>query len=362
MSRRMRLSDVESAMIDQWRNTGILPQQNILTSDNSVMKMQSSSKEIKQRYKDALVQIEEYREKVDLILKLSDEKEIKHKYKRKKVSESSSIAIGVASDWHVDERIEPETLNGRNAFNKEIAVERIDNFWKNLLFLIEKERNATDINQLVLALLGDFISGYIHLELIENNTMSPLEAILFVQAKLKGGIDFLLNEGEFDKIYAICAFGNHGRLSDKTLVSTGYKNNLEWMMYHTLKNMYEGNDRIEFSITNGYHNYMTLFGKYRLRFHHGDAMKYSGAIGGINASVQRTIAKWESYENEKIYLDVFGHHHGRQDGGNYLVNGSLAGYTCYAKSIKAKFEKPSQEFFLVEEEHGKTTVAPIFVE
>ena len=216
--------------------------------------------------------------------------------------------------------------------------------------------------QTVLALLGDFISGYIHLELIENNTMSPLEAILFVQRKLKEGIDFLVEEGEFEQILIPTAFGNHGRTTDKTMVSTEYKNNLEWMMYHTLKNMYEDNEIVQFKVENGYHNYVTLFDKYKIRTHHGHQIRYSGGIGGINANVQRAIAKWEAYETEKVYLDAFGHHHGREDGGNFIVNGSLAGYTCYAKSIKAKFEPPSQEFFLIEEEHGKTTVAPIFVE
>ena len=44
------------------------------------------------------------------------------------------------------------------------------------------------------------------------------------------------------------------------------------------------------------------------------------------------------------------------------MNGSLAGYSPYALSIKADYNEPSQVFFLMDKKRGKTIVAPIFLE
>ena len=362
----MRLRDEEADIIEFFRQTGALPDQNVIQSDSSVLNLHNKSLEIKSRYKGAITELDQTREMLSFALmineKIEKSKNYRHRFTKKKRFDSESVAFGVLGDWHVDERIEPETLNGKNEYNPEIADKRISNIFPNLLYLVDKERTATEIRTLVLSLLGDFISGYIHPELIENNTMSPLEAIMFVFERVRCGIDFLLENGEFEQIIVCCAYGNHARLSAKPKISTGYKNNLEWMMYHLLANCYIHEDRIDFIIPNGNFGYIDLYDKYRIRVHHGDLINYSNSFAGANANVQKAILQWEQYEDTKIFLDVFGHHHGRYDGGNYVISGTLAGYNCYARSIKAKYESPSQEFFLVERDHGKTTVAPIFVE
>jgi hypothetical protein len=53
------------------------------------------------------------------------------------------------------------------------------------------------------------------------------------------------------------------------------------------------------------------------------------------------------------------HFHQLRDGGNFVSNGSLIGWSSYAVSIKAEFEKPKQAFFLIDRKRGKTVSAPI---
>ena len=111
----------------------------------------------------------------------------------------------------------------------------------------------------------------------------------------------------------------------------------------------------------GYHSYVRFFeGAYEIRFHHGHQVNYQGGVGGITIPVNKAIAQWNKARN--VNLDVFGHFHQKFDGGNFVTNGSMIGYNAYAVSIKASYEKPEQQLFLVNREYGeKTAVMPIFL-
>ena len=96
-----------------------------------------------------------------------------------------------------------------------------------------------------------------------------------------------------------------------------------------------------------------------LRFHHGDAIRYEGGVGGLTIPANKAIA--QSNKSRTAYLDIFGHYHQMLDGGKFVSNGSLIGYNPYAIRIKASYEEPKQVFFLMERDKGKTAVYPIFV-
>jgi hypothetical protein len=99
----------------------------------------------------------------------------------------------------------------------------------------------------------------------------------------------------------------------------------------------------------------------RLRFHHGDGIKYGGGVGGITIPVNKAIAQW----NRAHYadLDIVGHYHQFFDGGNFIANGSVIGWSPYSLWIKASFEPPQQAFFLLDSKYRrKTVVAPIILD
>ena len=89
-----------------------------------------------------------------------------------------ATAVIVASDWHIEEEVAFSAVNGRNEFNLDIARARIDEFFSHSLKLLKKEQGAIKIDNVILALLGDFISGNIHEELLESCSLRPIEAIL----------------------------------------------------------------------------------------------------------------------------------------------------------------------------------------
>ena len=272
----------------------------------------------------------------------------------------NATAVIVASDWHVEENVDPTTVNEKNEYNLKIAKQRAETFFRKSLWLTNLVRSGIRIDNLVFAMLGDFITGYIHEELQEDNNLSPTEASLFVQDILCSGIDYLLREGNFKSIIIPCCFGNHGRTTVKRRVSTSYKNSYEWLMYKNMEKIYRDNDRVHFMVENGYHVYVTLYGRFKIRFHHGDALRFAGGVGGIAIPANKAIAQWN--KSEKAYLDVFGHFHTQMmDCGAFVANGSLIGWNAYAISIKASYEDPKQSFFVIDQENGKICDWPIFL-
>jgi hypothetical protein len=307
---------------------------------------------------------------IDLLLdekeKLQKELEASYKIKQGidpytfdyKVSDNKgeSIAVVVASDWHIEETVKPETINGLNKYNLSIAENRAEQFFQNALKMVQKEQNESRIDTLVLALLGDFITGNIHEEFLETCSLRPMEAIIMAENLMIGGIDYLLKNSEL-KLIIPCVVGNHTRITKQTHIGTEQGNSLETFMYHHLQNYYKGNKRVEFLIAEGYLSYLTLW-NFTLCFHHGHALKYSGGMGGLTIPINKAVAQWEKLRHADLY--VSGHWHTFFDGGNFLVNGSLIGYNPFAVFIKANFERPKQAFFLINRKYNcKTVVIPI---
>jgi hypothetical protein len=200
---------------------------------------------------------------------------------------------------------------------------------------------------------GDFITGYIHEELIENNYLSPTQATRFAKEKIITALKFYKSHGGFKKINVVCNFGNHGRTTKKKMVSTGYKNSYEWMMYQDIADYFTGDKTFEFTIANGEHNYISMFGK-TIRTFHGESIQFGGGIGGLTIPLIKAIGKL----NQQIHADynIMGHFHQFWEATkDCLVNGSGIGFSAYAVMIKALPEEPLQGFKVLDSKHGFTT-------
>lgn len=271
-------------------------------------------------------------------------------------SDTEATAVVLASDWHLEEYVNPATVNGMNKFTTEIAQKRVEQFFQNTLKLLKKEQQNAKIDTLVVALLGDFISGNIHEELLENCSMRPIEAIIFAENLIAGGIQFLLDNSDVNLVIP-CHVGNHTRITKKVHISTEKGNSLETFMYHHLLNHFKGNERVKFLVSEGYLSYLTIY-NFVIRFHHGHAIKYGGGVGGLTIPARKAVSQWQKIKAAD--LDCFGHFHQFFDGGNFICNGSLIGYNTFATFIKGDFEKPKQAFFLIDRKRGmKTVVCPI---
>lgn len=275
-----------------------------------------------------------------------------------KSQRSESTAVAIWSDWHLEERVEPDTVNGLNEFNLEVATQRTEKLFRKTVDFIKMYQQDTDINEMIIALLGDFISNDIHDELMETALLQPVEAVLFAQRQIISGIDYILKHTKVN-LTIPCHSGNHARTTQKRRVATEAGHSLEFLMYHNLRDYYRNEPRVRFIIPRSYLSYLTVYNTV-LRLHHGHDIRYGGGIGGLFIPAYKAISQWN--KGKVASLDLFGHFHQTKDGDTFYCNGSLIGFNPYAISIKADFEPPRQNFFLIHRELGRTINSPIYLQ
>lgn len=270
-----------------------------------------------------------------------------------------ATAILVLSDWHVEETVDPATVNYLNEFNLDIAAARIKRTFEKAVTLIEAERQMSNIRDLVVAILGDIITGYIHDELVETNSLSPTEACIFAEDHITGGLNYLKKESGCKSIIVPTALGNHGRTTPKMRISSAHANSYEWYMYKHLERCYRNDPIIKWKVENSYHNWLPVQGK-DMRFHHGTPIKYKGGINGASVPILRKISQWNMAKY--AWWDVFGHLHIYQPGEHYLANPSLIGYSALSE-IFGGFWPPMQSLMIVDRSRSiPVSVKPIFCE
>jgi hypothetical protein len=270
---------------------------------------------------------------------------------------SEATPVIVASDWHIEERVRAETVSGLNSFSLDEGKARVMKFFQSSLRLIQLLNQDVQINDVVLALLGDFITNDIHEELKDLNQLQPINALALAQEHIVSGIEFLLANSKYNFIVP-CHSGNHARTTKQTYFSSENGHSLEYLMYLHLAAYFRGESRVKFIIPEGYHSYLKVYDQ-TIRFHHGHAVKYGGGVGGIFIPTYKAISQWN--KARAASLDVFGHFHQMKDGGNFLCNGSLIGYNAFAVAIKADYEPPRQTLFLIDKKRGRTCTWPILL-
>lgn len=269
-----------------------------------------------------------------------------------------ACAVVLASDWHVEERVEAAKVNGVNAYSPAIARKRAARFVEGVLWLLETERAGARVETLVLGAIGDFITGWIHEENLHGNDLAPTEAVLLAQDLLCMVVSTLLKRGGLKTLRVVCSRGNHGRITKKTHINAAARLSYEWLMFKTLAQRFEADRRVEFIIEDGLHTYVEVYDR-TLRFSHGDSLKYEGGVGGLTIPLRKAIGRWN--KARRADLDLIGHWHQLQYGGDFVVNGSLIGWNGYAAWIGASPEPPQQAFLLMRPGRGVAAFAPIFV-
>lgn len=269
-----------------------------------------------------------------------------------------ATALVMASDWHIDEVIEPEQVAGRNHYNPEISARRMERFFESILWAIRSQRNTFLIRDLVLWLGGDLITNYLHEDNVLTNAMSPPEALAYAQSSISQGIHFLLTDPELDRIVIPCNDGNHGRMSKRMGSSSRTMMSLETMLYRMLAREFANEPRVQFIVAEGEHLYYQVYGR-TIRFAHGDSIKYSGGIGGITIPMMKAVASWQTMRHAD--LTCVGHFHQRYVLPDIMVNGSLIGYGPFSLTIRARFEPPSQNFSILEPKRFRSVDLPLWV-
>jgi hypothetical protein len=271
---------------------------------------------------------------------------------------SESVPVLLCSDWHCGAVVKAEHVSGLNTFDVGVFHARAAALFRNAVKVIAMARSSVDIEQMVLWLGGDLIDNQIHPEQAQTQELTPTQQIVECERAIVAGIDYLLEHAGLERIIIPCSVGNHGRTTPKQQ-SNAAQNSYEWLMYQSLRRHYRGEDRIEWHIDEGNILYLNVLG-HNLRFHHGDAVRYGGGVGGITIP----MAKWIYRQDVGIRADhtFLGHFHTLTMGGGFSINGSLIGATPYSIKLGFPPERPQQLMRFIDSERGFTLSAPILTD
>ena len=274
-----------------------------------------------------------------------------------------ATAVVLVSDLHPEEKVDPATIptrqNGRpwNAFNLAVADLRLRRLFAGAEWLIRKDQQDFQINNLLMPLLGDLITGHLHPENLENNAFGPARAAHWVGSRIIAGVDRLLAADiDLERIDMPCTGGNHGRSTHKVRPSTWADHSWEWMLYQRLAEYYANEPRVNVHASRSIHVHHTIYG-FTWHGHHGDSIGFQGGVGGIAVPLNRQIKRWDVAHRSDFH-DI-GHFHQYMSGRNWTSNGSMIGFSAY--SSKFEPEEPCQAYYLIDAKRSKTSCCPIWV-
>jgi hypothetical protein len=280
----------------------------------------------------------------------------------KRKAGNHAIAYAPGSDWHLDEVVNPDEMNGVNAFDRDIAGKRLQRYYEKLVTMSRDHLAGLTWDGIVHPLNGDIFSGDIHDELVDTNADALLSSILYWLEPVAAGIDMLADN--YGKVHVPVTPGNHGRRSRKSRMKGRAKDNFDWMFGHLLAREFKGDDRVSFQIPESFDVHYDIYDT-TIRQEHGDAFKGGSGIAGIWSPIARGHARRAGVANATDRpFDVLsiGHFHQLIFGPQWIINGSLKGYDEYAAVSGFGFEEAAQAFAVVTPEHGVTWRGPVLVQ
>jgi len=276
---------------------------------------------------------------------------------RENLHKRLATPVLLCSDHHVGERVIANRVNGVNAYDAQEAAKRARRLADGMVWLIEHHRTSFEIREAVIWLGGDLITGFLHADQMQSNTLPPSKEVLLVQDLMGELIDKVLAIPGMEKVIVPTSHGNHGRTTHKVQVATGADNSFEWLLYHQMRRTYSKDSRVEWHIADGEFNRLKVHNT-NLGFTHGDICKFGGGVGGLTVPVLRAMPRWQTYGHCDLYN--IGHFHTYMALPSLVVNGSLIGAAPYGMRVGA-LEEPAQAFYLVDSTRGPCMHTPVWV-
>lgn len=277
------------------------------------------------------------------------------------------IATLFTSDFQAGEVIRSEELEYPNDYNGDIFQERYRRLVRATAKLLEREDPQLRYPGFIYLRGGDAISGAIHDDLANTQSLTCVEQTQLVAEEEIRGLEELLKIVPRITVYSVP--GNHDRTTpkprSKRFVALTYDQLAIWTIekYFSAK----GEKRIQFFTPPSGDAYYHVFNTAYL-LTHGDRIGSRGGQGfvGPAATIARGIQKVRQQfarMGKPVHYVLTGHFHVAMDLPNGIANGCLAGFSEYAKSeLRAEPEPPTQTMFWTHPKWGLTTIRRVRVD
>ena len=213
---------------------------------------------------------------------------VKDGYRPSKMSDSSQrkgdtsqVVVAPLSDLHIGDNVDLAQMAGLNSYNIDIFNRRLYGWATQLLNLVELRRNVAPVNELIIPMLGDMISGDIHEELARTNIDNCMQQMIRGANLIAQAIMFLAPH--FSKISIPCVVGNHGRMTRKPPMKDKYMD-WDYMLYQWVAAYLQNQKHITFSIPKAFINSFEV-GNSNILIMHGDSISGAGSTQAIAKGV-----------------------------------------------------------------------------
>ena len=197
-------------------------------------------------------------------------------------SDVPQVMVAVLTDTHVGEQVYSPQVMNINQYNYELFNRRLSGWTQQVLSLADYRRNICQIDELVVPMLGDMISGDIHDELARTNMDNCMMQMLTTAHLISQALMTLAPH--FKTIKVPCVVGNHGRMTRKPPMKDKYMD-WDYLAYQWMAAFCKNQSNITFEIPKSFAHTITVANRNILLFH-GDAI--SG--GGSSAAISKMIS------------------------------------------------------------------------
>ena len=277
-----------------------------------------------------------------------------------KPKKSAATLVVMLSDTHFDEVVNPDEMEGLNAYNREIAVLRLEQWTQNVIKLARHYLAGVSYDGIVVILGGDIFTGDIHEELSITNEDTMIGSLLFWSEQLAASIELLSKE--FGRCHVASVVGNHGRTTRKPRMKQRVRTNFDWLLAKMVERHFAKDKRVTFTVPESADAFIKIYEHGHL-ITHGDQVSGGGGIGGIYPPIMRMRArKHQRYMATGSSFSTLwlGHWHTYLSTPSMIVNGSMKGFDEYALLMGFGFEPPQQALAVVTPERNITFQAPVF--
>lgn len=284
--------------------------------------------------------------------------------KPKKAGAGPGIPILFTSDFQWGEVVSANEMDGINEFNREIASIRYKRLIGKTIDLCFAHMVNPDYPGIIYLRGGDAISGDIHQELRETNDLQSIPAVRDLVEHEAWGIRQLADR--FGKVLVVSVPGNHGRTTIKPHSKRYAETNYDTLSAWWLQSYFKHDKRVTFWTPESGDALIPVYG-YRILLTHGDRIGSRGGQGFIGpaATITRGMKKLSDYYatlGTPVDAILVGHFHTPLELEYGFSNGSLPGYSEYARDFRMRPACPSQWLFFVHPDYGITCRWPIFLE